>query len=247
MIHEINHLKELEVNTGVKIPMPNFFYIEKYGRKLEDQMEELLPVLGKKEWFLFKTDCRFKEGGLLHNFIIELEKHAKLGKDYDECILVELTEDIQLNEEFPEFLYYLKSQEEKIYFIFTMKHSKDTAFIQECMEQYFFIRDIYAKEYSAHEQWDIIQKICREFEFGISTEAKEILISGLKEREWKPEEQVMCRLKNNICSQIYELLLTEESEKVIQQETAENILRKIEPVQKKRHTIGFCQGGLTYE
>ena len=48
-------------------------------------------------------------------------------------------------------------------------------------------------------------------------------------------------------NEIYELLLTEESEKVIQQETAENILRKIEPVQKKRHTIGFCQGGLTYE
>ena len=142
MIHEINHLKELEVNTGVKIPMPNFFYIEKYGRKLEDQMEELLPVLGKKEWFLFKTDCRFKEGGLLHNFIIELEKHAKLGKDYDECILVELTEDIQLNEEFPEFLYYLKSQEEKIYFIFTMKQSKDTAFIQECIVSTTIIHEI---------------------------------------------------------------------------------------------------------
>jgi len=247
MLHEINHLKELEVNTGVKIPMPNFFYIEKYGRKLEDQMEELLPVLGKKEWFMFKTDCRFKEGGLLHNFIIELEKHAKLGKDYEECILIELTEDIHLNEECSEFLTYLKMLEEKIYFLFAIKQGKDTAFIQECMEQYFFIRVIEAREYSIEEQWNIIQKTCQEFQVGISCEAKALLIKGIEKRGWKPEEQVMCRLKNNVCSQIYELLLTEESEKIILQKTAEGILRKLDPAIKKRHVIGFCQGGLTYE
>lgn len=247
MILEIKRLKELENNTGIKIPKPIFFYVERYGRKLEDEMEDILPMLGKKEWFFFKADCRFKEGGLLHNFIIELEKNAKLGKDYDECILIELTEDIHCNEEFEEFLTYLKSLEGKITFLFTLKQGKNTVFIQECMEQYFFMRKICAQEYSKQEQWEKIQEICQEFETAISKEAEEIFLKDLEEREWKEQEQVMLRLKNSICSQIYELLLMEEQPKVISKEMAENILKRLEPVMKKTHTIGFCRKGLGYE
>lgn len=247
MITEIRKLKELESNTGVKVPKPVFFYVERYGRKLEDEMEEILPMLGKKEWFFFKADCRFKEGGLLHNFIIELEKNAKLGKDYKECILIELTEDIHYNEEFEEFLIYLKALEEKIAFLFTVKQGKNTVFIQECMEQYFFVRKIYAKEYTPQEQWKKIQEICQEYQTSISKEAEEIFRKDLEEREWREQEQVMLRLKNRICSQIYELLLIPEQPKVISKEMAERILKKLEPVIKKTHTIGFCRKGFSYE
>ena len=240
MITEIKKIKELEHKTGIKIPQPVFFYIERYGRRLEEKMEEILPMIGKKEWFLFKTDCRFKEGGMFRNFIIELEKNAKVGKEYRECILIELEEDILLNEELDEFLSYLKYLEGKVFFLFTVKQGKNTIYIQEYIEQYFFIRKIYAEEYTMQEQMETIREICKEYEVEISQEAEEVLLKGMERKEWNEQEQVMLKLKNNVCNEIYELLLSSDMPKVILKEMAENILKRMEPVKKKMHTMGFC-------
>ena len=187
MINEMKQIRMLEKTRGIKMPLPNFFYVERYGRCAQEQMDELLAEIGKKEWFLFKTDVRNKEGGLIHNFVVELEKYAKLGKVYDECVLIEFSEEIHLEDEFEEFIEYLKLLEDKIYFFFTMNQSKNTAFVQECMERYFFVRVIEAKEYSVLEQLEEIRNTCREYQYEITKDAETAFKNGLKKRngEWR--------------------------------------------------------------
>ncbi len=239
MIQEIKQLKLLEERMGIKVPLPNFFYVEKYGRNLVEQMEYILTVIGRKEWFLFSTDCRFKEGGLLHNFVIELEKHANLGKEYTGCVLIELSEDILQEEEFETFLNYLKLLEDKNYFLFTMKESQNTVFVQECMEQYFFVRIIQAQKYSTLEQWEEIRKVCEEYQFEIENEAEKYMKVQLTKREWKEEEQVLCRLRNVTCSMVYENMVeavlgesTNEEKRLKEDETTKNELIKKELKEK---------------
>lgn len=260
MIKEMNRLMMLEEKSGVKVPMPNFFYVERYGRKVEEQMDSILSGIGKKEWFLFKTDCRFKEGGILHNFVMELEKYAKLGKEYDECVLVELAEDIHMEDEFEEFLGYLKTLENKIYFLFTMKQAKNTAIIQQCIEQYFFVRTIYAGEYSGEEQWEVIQSTCKEYHFTINCASEAFMRKRLEKKVWNTEEQVVCKLKNGVRSMVYEGMLdtdiskketsveaVKEDKWIFTLEMAEKMFAKMEPESKKKAIIGFNQGGLQYE
>lgn len=246
MINEVKQLKMLEKKRGLKMPLPNFFYVERYGRCAEEQMDELIGEIGRKEWFLFKTDVRNKEGGLLHSFIIELEKHAKVGKEYDECVLIEFSEEILLEEGFEEFIEYIKTMEDRIYFIFSMKQSKNTASVQKCTEQYFFIRKILAKEYLIEEQWKIIKDTCEEYGFAITKEAEEYFKEELEKREWKAEEQLKCKLRNAVCSVVYEGMMESENG-MCTLDMAKKMLLKTEPEHKKRAIIGFSQGGLQYE
>lgn len=50
-----------------------------------------------------------------------------------------------MNDEFLEFLTYLKTLEEKIVFLFTVKQGKNTVYIQECVEQYFLCEKFWQK------------------------------------------------------------------------------------------------------
>lgn len=257
MINEMKVLKMLEEKNGMKMPIPNFFYVERYGRCAQEQMDALVEGIGKKKWFLFKTDIRNKEGSLIDVFSMELEKYAKLGKIYDECVLIDIMEDIDIEDGFEEFVTYLKTLEDKIYFLFTMKQSKNTAFVQECMEQYFFIRKIEAKEYSVEEQMEAIKSVCEEYRYEIEAEAECILKEALEKKKWKAEEQVLCRLKNGVRSMVYEGMMeagfldgaTVEAVAAgsFTLKMAEKMLSKIEPENKKRAVIGFSQGGLQYE
>lgn len=257
MINEMRIFKLLEEKKGIRMPLPNFFYVERYGRSAQEQMDELLAGIGKTEWFLFKTDIRNKEGSLIDVFSMELEKYAKLGKKYDECVLIEITEDINIEEGFEEFITYLKTLEDKIYFLFTMNQSKNTAFVQECMEQYFFIRKIEAKAYSVEEQLEAINSVCEEYRYEMDPKAECIFRENLEKKNWKAEEQVLCRLKNVVRSMVYEGMMeagfldggTVEAVAagIFTPKMAEKMLSKIEPENKKRAVIGFSQGGLQYE
>ena len=43
------------------LPIPRYFFVERYGRSIENEMKEITALLGKKEWFFFKTG--YKENG----------------------------------------------------------------------------------------------------------------------------------------------------------------------------------------
>lgn len=260
MINEIRKMRLLEEKRGIKLPIPNFFFVERFGRSAQEQMDGLLNEVGKKEWFLFKTDIKNREEGLIGSFLIELEKYAKLGKAYDECVLIEFTEEMYGKDEIEEFVAYLKSLEDKIYFVFTTKQTKNTAFIQKCMEQYFFIRLMEAKEYTITEQMEEIIIICSKYRYELKEEAQDYIRIQLEKREWKDDEQVLCRLRNVVCNFVYEQALENESDKMAMQEKsrcpdlwtinlrmAKKMMAKMENENRKRAIIGFSQGGLQYE
>lgn len=104
-------------DTGNQSTVPIFFYVQRYGRKAQDQVQAILLLVGRKEWFLFKTEDNFQETGLCRNFKTELEKHAGTGKEFEGCVLIELSKETLLREEFTEFLEYLKERENKLYYV----------------------------------------------------------------------------------------------------------------------------------
>lgn len=248
IVEEMIELEYLTETEQRKIPIPKFFYIQKYGRTLEEQMKEILPRIRKKNWFLFKTDGVFREGNLFQNLALELEKHASIGKDYRECVVIEFTEDVLHKEGFTELLEFLAYQQNEFEFIFTMKKAKNTATIQERLEQYFFVRKIEAVSYTPEEQIGIIKEICAEYEVTLGPSSEEILRKGLENMEWKEADSVRRRLENGVYRVIYEHALTATtSELQNAAEVAYQILGNIEKKKVNKHAIGFCQGGYSYE
>ncbi|MBO5292990.1 MAG: hypothetical protein J6B10_07420 [Lachnospiraceae bacterium] len=245
---ELKQMKSMEMREGIHIPVPHFFYIEKYGRRVEEQMNVILPELGRREWFLFQTDGIWKEGSILHHFCAELEKHAKLGREYGECVVIELDAEVRQREEFIRFLEYLKTKEEQISFLFTMKQSKDTVSAERCVEQYFFVRTVYAAPYTVEEQLDVIDKICKRYQWSISSRAVQTLRAGLLEKEWESGEKVACRLENTVCRVLYEAVLEGQMrEMCLTSQMAQQFLEHIGKEITQKITIGFARGGYEYE
>lgn len=248
MIKEITGIRELESKAGINVPMPKFIYIEKYGRRPEEQMQEILSAFGKKEWFLYQTDIRFHEGGILENFIVELKKRAKIGKAYEEYVLIELSDMIHMDEEFKGFLAYLKTQEPGMNFMFVMKQSRNTVQIQQCIEQYFFVKTIYAEKYSVEEQLESIRGICNRYRFEISEEAERIFFDSLEKKEWEAEENVICILNNKVCGMIYDAAVSNlENKQIITGEMASRMISKLEKQKERKIKFGFCGEGAAYE
>lgn len=248
MIKEITGIKGLESKAGINVPMPKFIYIEKYGRRPEEQMEDILSAFGKKEWFLYQTDVRFHEGGILENFIMELKKHAKIGKPYEEFVLIELSDTIHMDEGFKNFLAYLKMEEPRMNFMFVMKQSKNTVQVQQCMEQYFFVKTICAEKYSVWEQLESIRDTCNRYGFEISEDAERIFRDSLEKKEWEAEENVICILNNKVCGMIYDAAVSNsESKQIVTGEMASRMISQLAKGKERKIKFGFCVEGVSYE
>lgn len=211
ILKELNRIREIESREGIKVPRPTFFYVQRYGRKAQDQVREMLPLVGRKEWFLFRADDSFPEAGLRRNFVTELAKHAGTGKEFEGCVFIELSKGTLFKEEFAEFLEFLKERENKLYYVFTTKKSKDAVAVQKCIEQYFFVRTVSAESYSVEEQIAIVKDICEEYGFHISPKVKTLLANGLKSKEWKEDDYVDYRLRSEVCTIIYEAVLEQQT------------------------------------
>lgn len=248
MINEIERLISLEAELGIKLPFPKFFYIQRYGRRPEDEMERILSRIGRKEWFLFQINPEWKDKEMTEHFLLELEKHARVGKTYGGCVLIEFPEAIDMGEQLKPFFEYLKSQEENFDVLFTMKQSKNTVSVQQCMEQYFFVRTICAEEYSVEEQLGVIRNICEEYCFQLDSKAVEILMEGLKRKEWRIEERTVNSLRNKTCGMLYQAVMQEGvKEQFVTEEMALHMLEHMEKGISKKITFGFDRGGISYE
>lgn len=240
IMQELNRIKDIEFREGIKVPRPKIFYVQRYGRMARDQVQEILPAVGRKEWFLFKAEESFPEAGIRRNFVTELAKHATIGKEFDGCVLVELSKDTLLREEFTEFMEFLKDREDKLYYVFATRKPKDAVSVQKCIEQYFFVRTVYAEGYSAEEQMAMIKDICEEFGSSIDPKAQNLLTNGLKSKEWREDERVACRLRNEIYTVIYEMLLEGKSkDRKFSPEMAWKLLDNLQKGNAEETIFGF--------
>lgn len=244
ILQELDKIKDIEFSEGIGSPIPNYLYIQRYGRRAQEQMDKILQNIGKKDWFLFKTDEQLCEGGLIKNFSMDLHRHADTGKEYTGCSLIEISKETLMKDELPEFLEYLKEKEneKKLYYLFTIKDVKDAVSIQKCIEQYFFTRVVYAEEFSIEEQFDIIRNTCEEYEFSIDHNEQIFIMRGLKDRKWKANEHVEFILQNAARAVIYEAILENKmNERLISTELSVKLLENLQKKAEKEKVFGFQQ------
>lgn len=240
ILQELNKISSIESREGIKVPLPKFFYVQRYGRKVQDQVMEILRTVGRKEWFLFRTEDDFPETGLRRNFVTELAKNAGIGKEFEGCVFIELSRNTLLREEFAEFMEFLKDRENKLYYVFTAKKSKYAVSVQKCIEQYFFVRTVYAESYSVEEQLAMVKDICEEYGFHISPKVKTLLVNGLKSKEWKEDDYVDYRLRSEVCTILYEAVMEQQTGGCrFSPEMAWSLLENLQKGNAEEITFGF--------
>lgn len=242
ILQELNKIKDVELNEGICTPIPNYLYIQRYGRKAQEQMDEILLRIGKKDWFLFKTEEESCEEGLIRKFSMNLRKYADTGKEFTGCSLIEISKETLMKDDLPEFLEYLKENENRIYYLFTIKDVKDTVSVQKCIEQYFFTRIVYAEDFSIEEQFDIVRNTCDEYGFGIERKERIFIMRELKDRKWKTDEHVAFRLQNAVRAVIYEAMLEDKiRERLMSMELSMKLLENLQKKAEKEKVFGFQQ------
>lgn len=245
ILQELDKINDVEMNEGICTPIPNYLYIQRYGRRAQEQMDKILLKIGKKGWFLFKTEDQLCEGGLIKNFSMELHRYADTGKEFTGCSLIEISKETLMKDELPEFLEYLKENEKRIYCLFTIKNVKDAVSVQKCIEQYFFTRIVYAEDFSIEEQFDIIRNTCEEYGFGIDHKEQVFIMRGLKDRKWKANEHVEFILQNAARAVIYEAILEDKiKERLMSAELSMKLLENLQKKTEKEKIFGFQQRDL---
>ena len=223
VLEEMKYVKKNEAERGVKFPETTYLFVENYGRNMQDEMQDIAELLGKKEYFTFRADWLTKPTGVYGDFQVELQKHAMLGKEYEGCILLEVS--ALLNEpEMLQILSLLKRQENKISFLMTAKDDIDVSEIRNMMEQFFFARVVEGQIYSPEEQYGIIKTELEKYGFEPEETQGEDLMEYLKEFPWKKSDAVECKLRNVVKKLVYEKMLEHSSSLNVTYEEIKNAL-----------------------
>lgn len=173
---------------------------------------------------------------------MDLERHADTGKEFTGCSLIEISKDTLMKDELPEFLEYLKENEKRLYYLFTIKNAKDAVSVQKCIEQYFFTRIVYAEEFSIEEQFEIIRNTCEKYGFSIDHKEQILIMRGLKDRKWKANEHVEFILQNAARAVIYEAILEDKTkERLMSAELSMELLENLQKKTEKEKVFGFQQ------
>jgi len=236
LVKEIEKIVAQRKDNKLFLPTPTYLYVKHFGRDIEDSMEEITTLMGETEHFVFKTGRIQKTESLLRSFLMELEKHAFLGKEYAGCVLVELAPETE-QEELVDFLDYAQNSKE-IKFLFTTKEREEE--MQELLEQYFFVRVVKGQAYSCEEQLNILEDAFTDYHFTLEPEAREMFKNAFAEKEWQENDMVMNRIQNIAKNLVYEKMLEEGNGGCsISKEDAEAAVKKFSKEVQKRNVIGF--------
>lgn len=243
-----NLLLEMQRIAGGKTvnkdyPMPCYLFIQKYGRNIQSELEEIARLFGRDRHFVFQTDVSMKEETLLRKFVLEEDKHAELGKRYSGCVLIELTGEEPEKELFS-FLDYLDRQQERIDYLFTTKNHQKTTEIRKALEQFFFVRVLEGTKYEVQEQLAILEKGMEGYRFEMTEDAREEITEYFAGKEWKEEDLVEKRIRNLVSNIVYSRMLGKaEENSVIDREDVALALKNVMDHSEKKATIGFVIGG----
>lgn len=236
LVREIEKIVAQKQNSNEYIPTPTYLYVKHYGRDIEDCMAEITELMGEEEYFIFKTGRIQKAESLLRSFLMELEKHASLGKDFGGCVLVELTVETE-DKELADFLDYAENQKQ-IKFLFTTRENEEE--VQELLERYFFVRVVKGQPYDCEEQFALLNEAFCKYQFAMDAAAEEAFQKALAEKEWQESDMVMNRIQNIAKNLVYEKMLAEKcSNRCIGKEDAEEAIKKLVRETTKKNVIGF--------
>jgi len=240
LLQEMQQIFEREEVVKHPLPMPTYLFIQNYGRSIEEDMDKIAELLHKKHWFSFKTSHREKDRSILAKFLLEQECQASVGKEYDGCILVELSGE-ETEKELSEFLDYVKEQKERLNCIFTMKALDCVADIRKQLATDCFLRVIHGEKYDPFEQIEIFLSILEDYQFQLEEEAQKEVRKFFEKKEWQEVDTVETQISNMAKAIVYERYLEEEKQNT--PITTEEVLRALNRLEKpeKKRQIGFVQ------
>jgi len=240
ILEELNKVKACEQERNVKLPKPCYLFVQKFGRSPEAELPEIAEAFGNGSWFHFLTEVKKKDITIRNRFIMELEKHAELGKAFQGHVLVELTGEEEPKEVF-EFLSYIKQNEKQFQCIFTTRMLDRAEEIKNCLEEHFFVRKIEGKEYDNSEQSTVFLRVLLEYGFDI-----DLLVNGLETLfagvHWEETDMVQSRIENLARNIVYNKMLEPEAVLLVSAEEVEEAMREWKKEPERVRRIGFVKG-----
>ena len=243
LLSEMQQILEREDKMKVTLPIPHYLFVQRYGREIIDDMQEIAELFGQKEWFFFDTSRPQKDGKLLSYFNIELDRHAGLGREYTGSILIELSGE-EDEKELEELFHYIDSHKERLHCIYTMKVSEEVKMVRRHLEKYGFVRVVPGEKYDSYEQIEIFQDTLEAYQFQLDEEAERYVTKFFRKREWEETDAVKKRIENIAKELVYGNLIREEAEKnIITKDEVEQVLASLQSEPARKRQIGFVTGG----
>ena len=246
LLNEMQQLFSAEC-MGDTIPIPSYLFIQRYGREIQEEMQEITSLLGQKDCFFFCSVGRKSGEKLVTNFQMALERNSGIGKDYSGCILIEFSGKEE-EKEIEELLDYIDSQRARLHCIYTTKTAEKVKELKELLENYGFVKVVYGEEYEVVEQMEIFEEIVTTYGFQLEEEAKEVIIDFFHKQKWEEEDRVKIRIQNMAKEIVYNRLVKEKhQDKNIKKEEVENVLHLLQESKKPKRQMGFVMGGAIVE
>ena len=246
LLTEIQRIISKEDKRKGGLPIPNYLFVQQYGRDIVEEMPQIAELFGQAQWFTFDTKSQHKEGNMLSHFKMELNRHAGIGREYSGSILVQLStsEEETEEKELEELLSYIDSQKSRLHCIYTMQAQEKVDEVKKRLENYGFVRVVYAKPYGVEEQLEIFMHALQEYHFQAGAEAKECAEVFFREKEWNASDAVKIRIENIAKEMVYSSFINEKEQgNVVQKEEAEKVFASLAKEMTKKRPIGFVIGG----
>lgn len=228
------------------LPIPNYLFIQQYGRDITADMPQIAALFGHTDWFVFSDRVQQQEGKLLSYFMMELNRHAGVGREYSGSILVELSapESEREEKELEELLSYIDGRKNYLHCMYTMREGDMADIVKKHLENYGFVRTVYAMPYSADEQIGIFWDTLKAYQFSAAAEAVKYAETFFREKEWSTSDAVKTRIENIAKEIIYCSFINEGAESsTADEEAVEQVFFSLAKEITKKRRIGFSIGG----
>ncbi|MBQ7955334.1 MAG: hypothetical protein IJ282_06245 [Lachnospiraceae bacterium] len=246
LLTEIQQILEKKDAWKGNLPIPNYLFVQRYGRDIIEEMPQIAALFGQTEWFVFDDGAQQKEGSILSHFKMELNRHAGIGRDYSGSILMELPspEEEKEEKELEELLNYIDCQKNHLHCVYTMREERRLDSVKKQLENYGFVRVVYAKPYSTDEQMEIFLDTLQEYQFQADTEAKLCMEAFLEGKKWDTSDAVKIRIENIAKEIVYcSFINGEVQDNIVHKEEIEQVLASLAKEMTKKRQIGFVIGG----
>lgn len=256
LLQELEQIVAYENQMDMALPIPSYLFVQKYGRSVEAEMPKIVALLGKKDWFYFRADVSL-EKSIINRFLVEQECKANIGREYEGCILLELT-GAENEKELFELLNYIESQKQRLACIYTTKEVEEADEIKKTLSAYGFVRQINGACFDVYEQLEVFENTIKEYQFLLTGGARIKLAEWFRKKDWKEQDAVVTQIQNMAKSAIYQRLLdmkadeknrietgNEMPEKFLGKEDIENVIGETEGKTATKRQIGFVMEELS--
>jgi len=246
LLTEIQQILEKEDARKGCLPIPNYLFIQQYGRDIIEEMPQIAALFGQTEWFTFDTGAKQTEGNILSRFKMELNRHAGVGREYCGSILIGLStpEEEKEEKELEELLSYIDGQKSRLHCVYTMREQEAVDVVKKQLENYGFVRTIYAEAYRVDEQMEIFLDTLKAYQFQADAEAKQCMEAFFRKKEWNTFDAVKIRIENIAKEIVYCSFINEDvQDNIVQKEEVEHVFASLAKETTKKRQIGFVMGG----